>query len=56
MIFAGAPSSPRIARMVVVSFMRLAGNVGMTGYTHHRQRALITGFSSKIRSPGHVFD
>jgi hypothetical protein len=42
--------------MVVVSFMRFAGNVGMTGYTRHRQRALITGFSSKIHSPGHVFD
>jgi hypothetical protein len=28
----------------------------MTGYTRHRQRALFTGFSSKIRSLGHVFD
>jgi hypothetical protein len=36
--------------------MRLAGNVGTTGCTRLRQRALITGFWSKIHSPGHVFD
>jgi hypothetical protein len=28
MIFAGAPFSPSTARIVVVSFMRLAGNEG----------------------------
>jgi hypothetical protein len=28
----------------------------MTGCTRLRQRALITGFWSKIRSPGDVFD